>query len=138
MRDHAAEMAYLERQFKGGRKRAVLDVLLICVCSVPQKPVPVWANRALAKAIHDVAMAKAASWDQVFGKPHPRRKIPQLRKQRAIQWKVFERVMELRRKKPKPRDIFQIVADEFKIGRDAAKRHFEHVQSKWFSKPPTF
>ena len=144
-RNHAAEMAALERQFRSGKERAVLDALLVCACSCPSKPVPRWASRAFAKAIHDVAMAKAASWDDVFGAPHPGRKIPQLRKQRAIQWKVFERVSALRRRKPKPRDILQVVADEFKIGRHDAKRYFEHVRSIRlsmrpirFSKHPTF
>ena len=130
-------MAALERQFRSGKKRAVLDAVFVCVCAYPQKPLPTWANRAFAKAIFDVTMAKAASWDDVFGVPHPRRKILQIQKQRAIQWNVFKRVEMLRAKKPKPARIYQIVADEFKIGPATAKRYFEHVR-KWFSKPPTF
>jgi hypothetical protein len=132
-RDPAAEMTDLERQFRSGKKHAVLYALLVCACSYPQKPVPQWAQRAFGKAMHDVFMVRATSWDDVFGKPHPKRKIAQIRQKRALQWKIFCRVIELRRRKPKPKDIFRKVADEERIGRPTVKRYFDS-EAKWFRK----
>ena len=137
-RDHAADMADLKRQLDGGKKRAFLDAIYVCVCSHPEKPVPKWAKDALSQALYDVMMVKATSWDDVFGKPHPRRKIANLRKQRAKQWELFQFVQALRRQRPKPEDPLQMAADKFKVGRATAKRWSEHVQATWFSKPPTF
>jgi hypothetical protein len=124
-RDHTAEMAALERRFKTGDKLALVDALFVCICSHPRKEVPQWAERALARARHDVFMARAISWDDVFGKPHAKRKIPQLRQERALRWKVFCRVMQLRHQKPKPKNIFQEVAVEMKLERPTVKRYFE-------------
>jgi hypothetical protein len=127
-RNHAAEMVDLGRQFRSGKKHAVLYALLVCACSYPQqKPVPRWAQRAFGKAMHDVFMVRATSWDDVFGKPHSKRKIAQIRQKRALQWKIVCRVIELRRQKPKPKpaDIFRKVADEERIGRPTVKRYFD-------------
>lgn len=129
-RDHAAEMAAMHRQFKSGKKRKVLDALYLCVCSLPEKPVPDWAKLEFSKAMHDVAMAKAVSWDDVFGEPHRSRKIQQIRKQRALEWKVFDRVRELRSQRPKPKKINDTVAEEFKIDPRQVKRWFEDVQKR--------
>lgn len=136
-RDHDAEMAAFELQFDGGQKHAFLHVLDVCLSSRPQKPVPQWAVEALAKALHDIAMAKAVSWDEVLGKPHKKRKIAQLRNELGLRYQVTKRVIELRRQKPKPQDIFQKVADHFKIGRATCKRYFDS-EMKWLSKHPTF
>jgi hypothetical protein len=70
-------------------------------------------------------MAEAASWDDVLGKPHKKRKLEQLQKECRLRYQVAKRVIELRRQKPKPRDIFQIVADENGISRAVCKRYFD-------------
>ena len=132
-RNHAAEMVDLGRQFRSGKKHAVLYALLVCACSHPQKPAPRCTQRAFGKAMHDVFMMRATSWDDVFGKPHPKRKIAQSRQKRARQWKIVRRVLELRLRKPKPKDIFQKVADEEQIGRSTVKRYFDS-EAKWFRK----
>src|SRR5262245_5843482 len=94
-RDHAAEMAELEKQFKAGRKRAVLDAILVSIYAIPEKPVPLWAKRAFAMALYDVAKAKAASWDDVFGPAFKKgTHVSEIQKQRAIREKVYARVMQ--------------------------------------------
>lgn len=129
MRDHAAEMLKLERLFRGGKQRAALDAIYVCVCSVPQKPVPNWARQALARAMFDITMAKASSWDDVFGRPLRRgAKVVSIQKQRALQWKILARVEALRKQKPKPRNILQIVADEFKVSYGTCKRYSERAR----------
>lgn len=136
-RDHDAEMAAFKVQFDGGKKAAFLYALDVCLSARPQKPVPEWAVTALAKALYVIAMAKAASWDDVLGKPHEYGKLAQLQKECRLRYKVAKRVLELRRQKPKPRDIFQIVAKENTISRGVCKRYFDH-EMKWFSKRPIF
>lgn len=130
-RNHAAEMAALEQEFRRGRKRALIDAIYVCLCAHPEKPVPTWAKRELLNALRDIAMAKATSWDDVFGAPHHGRKIKRERKRREIQEPLRKRVLALRRRRPKPRAIFSIVAGEFKISQRAAKRWFERAQSNW-------
>lgn len=133
-RDHAAELAELERLFRGGRRRAALDAIYICICSRPQKPVPQWASQALAMGLHEIAMAKAGSWDDVFGKPHHGRKLSLIRKSRPLHWPVFARVEQLKRQKPKPRHIYSVVAGEFKIEVSSVKTYHRHVLKNWFGK----
>lgn len=127
-RDHDAKMAELKRAFDGGRKRAWLDAIYVCICSSPEKPVPEWAKSALRQALFDVMSVKATSWDDVLGKPHSGRKLAQIRRQRSKQWPVFWRVCELREVRPKPLDPLQVAADEFGISRATAKRLVESVQ----------
>ena len=134
-RDHDAEMAAFERQYKAGDKRVILHALAQCICSFPSKPVPPWARHVLAAAMYEITMAKVKSWDQVFDKPHKGRKIDQLRQQRQLRSLVTKRVLDLRRQKPKPKDINQTVADEFGIGVPTVKRYFE-AERKRFSKSP--
>ena len=55
--------------------------------------------RACERGMYAVTMAQAASWDDVFGRPHEGHKIPALRTQRALQYKVKKRVLELRRQR---------------------------------------
>jgi hypothetical protein len=91
--------------------------------------------------MYAVTMAKAASWDDVFGKPHkgPRkgRQVEALRRERALSYWVAKRVLELRRQRPKPKNIFQKVADESKpkISRATCKRYFER-ERKTLKKGP--
>jgi hypothetical protein len=141
MTRHDARMADFERQFIKGTKRAVLHAIDECISSRPQKPVPDWASREFGKALYDIAMANEKSLDDVFGRPHKGRKISQVRKQRALRYKVTKRVLELRRQRPRPKpcDIFQVVADENKISRPVCKRVFDaemkqHRERNRFSK----
>jgi hypothetical protein len=135
---HAARMAEFASQFYAGDKRALPHALCECVCSYPEKPAPEWARQELAKAMYAVTMARAASWDDVLGKPHSSwvdvsgkthkgHQVEALRLERALSYWVVKRVLELRRQKPKPKDIFQKVADTAKprISRAACKRYFE-------------
>ena len=122
---HAASMAEFKSLFDAGDKRALPHALCECVCSYPEKPVPEWARQELAKAMYAVTMAQAASWDDVFGKPHEGHKVPALRTQRALQYKIKKRVLELRRQRPKPEDILRVVAGENGISRATCKRIFE-------------
>jgi hypothetical protein len=135
---HAARMAEFKSLFDAGDKRALPHALCECVCSYPQKPVPEWVRQEFAKAMYAITMARAASWDDVFGKPHSAwtdvsgkthkgHQVEALRQERALSYWVVKRVHELRRQKPKPKEIFQKVANEAKprISREACKRYFE-------------
>jgi hypothetical protein len=99
--------------------------------------VPEWATLGLAKALYAIAMAQATSWDDVFGNPHKGRKVAQLQKERALRYKVAKRVLDLRQRNPKPRNIYQVVAAEFKISCATCKRYFER-EMKWFSNQVRF
>jgi hypothetical protein len=55
--------------YEAGDKAALL--LMIRHCFMLHWPVPEWAARAFADACSYVEMGGAASWDEVFGRPHP-------------------------------------------------------------------
>jgi len=133
-RDHAADMASLERKFKGGQKRALIDALLTCIYSLPEKPIPEWARLEFALAVYAVTAARAKSWDDVFGKPHRGRKIAQVRKQHDFRYEVTARVWKLRWQRPRPKDIFGTVGEEFGISSATCKRYFDS-EMKTHSRP---
>lgn len=54
-RDHDDKIAELKQKFDAGNKRAWLDAIYVCICSHPEKSVPVWAKAALEQALGNVA-----------------------------------------------------------------------------------
>jgi hypothetical protein len=116
-RDHAAEMVALEKQFHSGRKRAVLDALLVCVCAIPAKPVPRWVAQAFAKAVYEVTSAHVASWDDVFGEPLPKgRHLKARRRRLRLRDLVWRECMERRADGAGTSDkLFNEVAENLRI-----------------------
>ena len=70
------------------------------------------------------------SWDEVFGEPHPGRKLPLLRKWKQKRWAVYFKIDALRAQKPKPKDIFALVAEEFETTPGTAKRWFDECRAE--------
>lgn len=111
-------------------------ILALKHCLKRSQPVPEWAATALLAAIGQVQNYEATSWDEVFGVPHPGRKVDQLRIERRLRWEVLHRVTKYRRQKPKPKDIFRVVAEELNISPATCKRYFDNLH-RWFRKSPS-
>ena len=54
----------------GGERNKLLEALFICVTY--GFALPKWLEIAFAEAYMDVSFKAAISWDEVFGKPHPK------------------------------------------------------------------
>jgi hypothetical protein len=130
-RDHAAEMVALEKEFHSGRKRAVLDALVVCVCAIPAKPVPRWAAQALAKAVYDVTSAHVASWDDVFGNPLPKGRHLKARQRRLrLRDLVWRECMERRADGAGTSDkLFNEVAEKLRITPREARELFYEMRA---------
>jgi hypothetical protein len=110
-----------------GDKRAVLDALSMCL--INDFGIPQWCLQAFYAALSAVAAYRVKSWDDVFGKPHP--KNIQLGKE---QWNlehgylVYSEV-QARSKKGQAIDchMFEEVAEIFNIGAKTAERLYYEV-----------
>ena len=130
MRDHDADMAELQRRHQAdGDRRAVLDALFVCLCSVPAKPVPDWARWGIPQRVWASFGATAASWDDVFGKPEGR--LPQRRKRMEIRTSVWKRCRDLRVGGAAiDAELFARVAKEFRIGERQAKTMYYEIETR--------
>ena len=130
--DYELMLEVYEGAFEAGDKEALM--LAVRQCLGAGRLPPAWATRALCEAIRQVQRYEAAGWDEVFGKPHHRRKITALRRESDMRWKIFQRVHQFRRHRPKPPDIFGQVAREMNSSPATCKRVFEGLYR--FRKPP--
>jgi hypothetical protein len=83
-------------------------------------PIPAWLTLAYLQAFRDIYQYRAKSWDDVFGKPHPKGTHLDAKRQ---EWEksilVYHRVKEILRNEPgTPIDgyLFERVGREFGIG----------------------
>jgi hypothetical protein len=120
-------MPRLQQKYEDGEKGALLRA--ISICAHEGYPLPPWAAKAFDDAytavIHDFQFA---SWDDVFGKPHPKHiKLSAKRQAMRLTLVVWARVIGLREKTPH-RDVFPDVAAEFGIGSAVAKQYFRRME----------
>src|SRR5262245_16922400 len=114
-------LAILKEKCEGGNKAAILKALHQCF--LMNAPVPRWLRQAFVNAYENVAGFKAKSWDQAFGRPHPKRMRPQARKQyRDLRYPIAVSVH--RRKaagKPVDKRMFEKIAGELKRAGEVAR-----------------
>lgn len=130
-RNAAVSLAAYKKQYEEGEKAALLSAINRCAES--GVPIPVWAAEAFRKNYRATVWEfKHRSWDDVFGKPNQGKNLRSARKARNLRLAVHDRVQQLRKTRPKPRDIFQIVAKELRISKRTAKRYFENFRKFYF------
>lgn len=85
--EHLAEtLKILKQKFDGGHKAALL--VAIRYCCWMRRPLPEWARLAFLQAYDSATGFDIKSWDEVFGRPHP--KGTHLAKERSI-WQYGRR-----------------------------------------------
>ena len=130
-RNATASLATCKKQYEEGEKAALLSA--INRCAEAGVPIPDWAADAFRKNYRATAWEfEHRSWDDVFGKPNRGKNLRSARKARNLRLAVYDRMQQLRATRPKPRDIFQIVADELRISKRTAKRYFENFRKFYF------
>jgi len=111
---HESKIHY--REYQGGDKAALF--LMIRHCFMQCWPVPEWAQRAFIDACSYVEMGGAASWDEVFGRPHPQGKHKRSVQLENRKYGVHKRVREIVEKEGTPIDakLFERVGRETGLG----------------------
>jgi hypothetical protein len=112
-----------QRKFERGDKGALLAVLFECANA--GLPMPPWAAKAFRSAFLATKVEyRHASWDEVFGRPHKDNlKLPAKRQEMALQWRVWNRITDRRKEKPRT-DHFRAVAGEFNISVAKCRDYF--------------
>lgn len=130
-RNAQALLAACEQDFIGGNDGALL--LAINWCAGAGLPLPKWAAAAFqTKYRNTVWESKHRSWDAVFGKPNKGKNFLAADKAERSSMKIYERVRQLRAKRPKPARIFKTVADEMRMSERTVKRCFEDFRKFYF------
>jgi hypothetical protein len=85
----AETLKILKRKFDGGHKAALL--MAIRYCCWMRRPLPEWARLAFLQAYDSGFDIK--SWDEVFGRPHPKgTHLAKEKKYLAVRSLIWERV----------------------------------------------
>ena len=112
------EMPNLEAAFAAGNQFALL--LAIRNCARWGQPIPSWAARGFDAAFLRVYRGECGSWDDVLGRPHPRKHLPELASRRALLFRVYDAVEEIRgsrsgQQKVSLQEAYELVGEKFGI-----------------------
>jgi hypothetical protein len=114
----ADELKVLYGYHKEGKMWAVLEAFYVCCLN--SLPIPRWCEFAYLASYRKVREYRAKSWDDVFGKPHPKGTHLATKKQeRENRWKVYRLVEQIKRDDPKtPIDgcLFERIGKQLGIG----------------------
>ncbi|GHA74954.1 hypothetical protein [Cognatilysobacter bugurensis] len=119
----------LEQRFASGDKRAVLTAVRICAAN--NDLLPQWAAEAFVKAYESVRLHKVASWDDAFGRPHPKgTHLASMRKRRELRGRVFTAVNAASRDgRPIDAGLFEDVGEQLGIGKTLASELFYETRN---------
>jgi hypothetical protein len=88
-------MAQYQEAYENGNKGVILYAILDCV--ERDQLLPVWLKKAFFDAFWSVQDWEVRSWDDVFGKPHPKGTNLEATRNRILYpSKVYQRIEELR------------------------------------------
>jgi hypothetical protein len=93
---HDGRSEYFRARYEAGDKLSLLQAILYA--GMFREPIPDWAAEALKSAYEEVKRGGASSWDEVFGKPHPKGKHLRTIQQEAQKYLVHETVCFLHEK----------------------------------------
>lgn len=130
--DDALRLKTLGDKFmETGDKAAILEALAVCALS--DLPIPKWCSMAYLNAYRSVRQYRAKSWDDAFGKPHPKNaKIEQRRDKREKSIPVYRRAEEMKLKNPKEswEKIYKKVGAEFGIGLKLTEKYHLEIRAQ--------
>ena len=110
----AAALEYAKRQFDGGDRSGVLASMYLCMFM--KVPPPEWLRDAFIEAYESVASFEAKSWDDAFGKPHPKgARLKDRKKHAELAYPIILRVQQLAASgKSIDKELFEKVGAELK------------------------
>lgn len=114
----AQELKELYDTYRAGNARVIIEALF--VCSLNSLPIPRWCEMAYLAAYRKVRQYKAKSWDDVFGRPHPKgTHLGTKRQEREKGWMVYRIIEKTKQDDPStPIDgfLFESVGRKLGIG----------------------
>jgi hypothetical protein len=106
----------------------------IFICAMNGFAIPMWCAQAYIDAVREVRHFRAKSWDDVFGKPHP--KGTQLKAKKSELYKspvVYNRVTEIKQRNPETpidRSLFEKIGKEFGLSGSLAERYYYEIKKR--------
>jgi hypothetical protein len=115
----AEVLEILKEIFKGGRKWALLDA--IYYCCLLKRPLPEWLRLAFLAAYHSKTGYKIESWDDAFGRPHPKSThVDTKRRHFELRYEIMQRVEQVEKlrseKIPVNTELFEKIGKDLGIG----------------------
>ena len=113
--DAEAFFAVFREAYERGKKNVVLETVRIAI--ELRQPIPEWAAKAFVAA-YDQVMETGASWDDVFGRPHPKGKHRHTFRLESRKYEIYDLVQKLHKIEGKPigNDLFSHVGRKTGIG----------------------
>ena len=114
----ASYLDVAKRKIESGNKAVLLKAMHECL--IMRKPLPEWLRLAFLQAYQSAYPFEIKSWDEVFGKPHPKGAHLKTRKQHLeLDGPISSRVYELAAKGESiDKELFDKIGKEFGIERD--------------------
>jgi hypothetical protein len=114
----AQELKELHELYKNGKRQMIIEALF--VCALNSLPLPRWCEMAFLKSYREVRQYKAKSWDDVFGRPHPKKAhLGAKRQEREKSYLVYNRIRQIKKNDPSVAidgHLFKTVGAELGIG----------------------
>jgi hypothetical protein len=123
-----------KNEIESGRKELILKVMHHCL--LMNRPLPDWLRWAFIKAYQSAYPYKRKSWDDIFGKPHPKGvHLEAKQKHFELRFPIWLRVQELARSGKKiDKRLFEKVGKELGIsGTTASEIYYEKESRQIFS-----
>jgi hypothetical protein len=116
----AETLKILKRKFDGGRKAALL--MAIRSCCWMRRPLPEWARLAFLQAYDSATGFDIKSWDEVFGRPHPKgTHLAKEKKYLAVRSLIWERVRASKAMgKPINKELFEGIGKDLGVAGSVA------------------
>jgi len=112
------DLKELYDNFQAGDKQALMEAMYLCMMHAI--PLPLWCKEAFLSACGKVYTYKAKSWEDVFGRPHPKgTHLATKREEREMSFRVYEKIRQIKKENPSiPIDchLFETVGRELGIG----------------------
>lgn len=122
----AQELKELYDLYQTKKNGAILEALHIC--SLNSLPIPRWCEMAYLAAYRKVRQYKAKSWDDVFGRPHPKNmKIDAKRDEREKGFKIYHHAKKALENDPSiavDRSFFGKIGKDFGVGDSLAEKYY--------------
>ena len=113
-------------EYEAGNQWALMQA--IRVCASDDVPMPNWVATAYVKCFEACRIGEAKSWDDVFGKPHPKgSNLSAILKRHKNQWPLVNRIRELKAADPTlalDEGLFEKVGKEFGLGKTLASEYY--------------
>lgn len=120
--------------FEGGDNVALM--LAIRTCAIHDLVMPEWVATAYCERVNTILSYRAASWDEVLGRPLPKgSQVNALRKRRelklAVYFEVRKRITPTANSKGAPLDeaLFEAVGKEFGLGKTLTGEYYYAAKS---------